>query len=59
MHKGSIQMKTSRLGAEKVDPKGLELTSSHKHSKITTNCSATIQNKAWNSPKKRVYIQRH
>ena len=38
----------------------LELTSSHKHNKITTNCSTTIDlKKDWNLPKKIIYIQRH
>ena len=37
---------------------GLELTSSHKNTKITTNCWTTTDKKEWNLPKKIFYIQR-
>ena len=37
---------------------GLELTSSHEHTKITTNGWTTINKKDWNLPKKVFYIQR-
>ena len=37
---------------------GLQLTSYHENTKITTNCWTTIDETGWNLPKKIFYIQR-
>lgn len=39
--------------------KNLELTSSHEHTSITTNCEQPSIKKNWNLPKKILYIHRH
>ena len=39
--------------------KGLKITSSHKNTKITTNCWRPINKIDWKVPKKTSYIQRH
>lgn len=39
--------------------KNLELTSSHEHTNITTNCEQPSIKKNWNLPKKILYIHRH
>ena len=53
------QNKEGWIGGRRRDSRveGLELTSSHKNSKITTNRWTTI-NKDWKLPKKILYIQR-
>ena len=55
----SIQTKSSPSIPDKVaGVEGLELPSSHKNTKIISNCLKTIDKTDWNLPKKILYIQR-
>ena len=46
------------LDSRKVDEVGLELSSVHENTKITTNCSTAINKKDQSLPEKLFYIQR-